>query len=100
MTRTAVSRCVAFASAAIEAGMSLSDEDKADLDEYIKQSDEEGYKQGLEGIEGLLAQYYCKGITAESFRTCMELQQLAYMYVETVLEDIDNVDYDTCEGLV
>ena len=95
MTRTTVSQCIAFASAAMEAGMSLSDEDKADLDEYMKQTEEEAFKQGYDGIEGLIANYYVKGITEESFRACMELQQLAYMYVEKLLEEIDNVDYDT-----
>lgn len=95
MTRTTVSQCVAFATAAIEAGMSLSEEDMADLDEYMKQSEEEAYKQGFDGIEGLIAKYYVKGISKEAFRACMELQQLAYMYVEKMLEEIDNIDYDS-----
>ena len=95
LTRTTVAQVVAFASAAIDAGMSLSKEDLADLDEYIEQSDEDAYKQGVDGIEGLLAKYYCEGITRESFRTCMMIEQLAAMYVEEQLKDIENADYDT-----
>ncbi len=94
MTRTTVSQCVAFATAAMDAGMSLSEEDMADLDEYMMQTKEEAYKQGYDGIEELIARYYVKGISEESFRACMELQQLAYKYVEKMLEEIDNTDYD------
>ena len=90
---TSVSQCIAFASAAIEAGMSLSEDDLKDLDDYMKQSEEEAYKQGFDGLEGLLANYYCPGISVAEFRACMELQQLAYLYADKVLSDIDNAEY-------
>lgn len=99
MTKTTVSQCLAFASAAIEAGMSLSEEDLKDLDEYMKRTEEEAYKQGFDGIDGLIANYYCAGISAAEFRACMELQQLAYLYVEKVLDDIDSAEYPTEELL-
>ena len=77
-----IKKLVALASKAIDEGMKISDEDKKAIDDYIKEADEQAYKQGYDGIDGLLSRYYVEGVTAEAGKKCIELELLANQYVE------------------
>lgn len=88
-----IKKLVALASKALDEGMKISEQDKKDIDDYIKEADEEAYKQGYDGINGLLAEYYVEGITSDSFRKCIELQILASQYVDKYASELEKNEY-------
>lgn len=89
MTEDMLKECLASASAAKAAGISLTEEDLKEIDDYIKEMNDYAIQMGISGVDGLLEQYYVEGITTSTFRACIELQQLAYAYIEKYQSDYE-----------
>lgn len=66
--------------AAIKAGYTLSDEDKASLDETIAQYEVYAGMYGYSSVDSFLTANYGKGMDAKLFREIMEMQTIASAY--------------------
>ncbi len=85
---------LAAAEAAYNEGVTLSEEDKEDIDDYIEEMNTSAVKNGYKNLEALLAEYYVKGIKEDSFKECLTLQQLAYVYMNGYSKKLEVTDAD------
>ena len=81
-TLSQLEACVLFAEVALENGITLTDEQKAGIDDYIKSFEEEAISQSIT-TSALIENYFGAGVTEETVRKCLEMQELSYkMYSE------------------
>lgn len=81
MANSDIEQYLSMAEAALEAGVTLTDEEKAEIDVFIEELSAGALENGYASLDQMLAEYYIEGVTAEAFRRCMELEQLAYNYM-------------------
>ena len=94
VTMDQLDQYVAFASAAEEIGMTLSEEDIKDIDEQFKEIEKTSYKKGYKSVTKYLEAVYCPGVTKAAVRRVVELETLASKFVEKFLEDLEGTFSD------
>lgn len=94
MANSQIDQLLSQCEAAYNAGYVLTDEQKAEITSYIEQLQADAVENGYEDLDALLAEYYIEGITAETFKKYITLQQLAYSYMNKESEKIEYTDED------
>ncbi len=89
-----IEQCLSAYEAAYAAGFMLKDEELAQIDDYIKEQSANAVKNGYKNLDELIADYYIEGITTETFKECIILQQLAYSYMNGKSDEIEFTDED------
>ncbi len=80
---------VSFASAAKAEGMTLSDDDKKEIDDYMKELKTYALKNGYGGVNKFLNNIYTPGVTEGAVRRYLEIEKYAYAYVEKYLDSLE-----------
>ncbi len=88
VTDDIICQYVAAANAAIDAGMSLTDEEKAELENTVKKLNDYALQSGYAGIDAYLAEMYIYSVDEQVLRTCIEIQQLGYNYMNKYYGDV------------
>lgn len=81
MANSDIEQYLSLAEAALEAGMTLTGEEIAEMDAYIEELTTNALESGYASLDEMIAEYYIEGVDAAAFRRCMELEQLAYNYM-------------------
>lgn len=82
---------VLFAELALENGVTLTDEDKARIDEYIKKFEAEAEKAST-STAAILEDYFGVGVTEETVRKCIEIQELSYKVYADYMDSLEFED--------
>ncbi len=103
-----LSEYVAFASAqlaklseekgsAVTIDEALSDDDKKEINDYMKELKDYAYSSGYGGIDKFLSAVYTPGITEGALRRYLKIEALAYAYVEDYLDSLEYTDDELTE---
>ena len=89
MANSQVDQLLSQCEAAYNASYTLTEDQKAEITNYIAELQANALENGYKNLDALLAEYYIEGITAETFEKCITLQQLAYSYMNKESEKIE-----------
>lgn len=89
MTEKQFDEYVAFATAAKKAGMTLTDEEKKEINDYMKEIEQTAYKQGYGTAKKYLADVYTPGVTLGAIKRVIEIETLAQKYYNDFIEKLE-----------
>lgn len=75
-------------------GIALTEEERAEIDLWMKEIDAGAREAGMDGVEGYLADYYGSGVTVDLFRSYMENMSLADRAYNSFASSLSYTDED------
>lgn len=88
-----ITEMIVMAQAAADSGVSLTDDDYSAIDSAIQSLTEVASEKGL-STDDYINTYYAPGVDTAAVRRCMEIQQLANVYYQSLMADLEFSDED------
>ena len=90
--KSQVNELVALACEAEKKGITLDDEEKAEIDAYLKELKDFSMQNNFKNLDQYFSYAYVAGVTENAVRKALLLQQLAAKYYEELLETFEYTD--------
>ncbi len=92
LAESQMAQYIALASAAKAEGMTITEEDQKEIDDYMKSLKDYAYSSGYGGTNKFLDAAYTPGVTAGAVRRYLEIEALARNYAEKFIDSLEYTD--------